>query len=81
MSKLWFEKHRPSGLANGFIFPSQQMESKVKEWIDKKSIPNLLLLGSAGTGKCLDKSEKIIVKIDTTTLSENQINKLIKYSK
>jgi replication factor C small subunit len=50
MKELWTEKHRPKKV-NDYVFTDEAVRSKVKNWIDDRSIPHLLLHGPAGTGK------------------------------
>lgn len=50
MKKLLVEKYRPSSL-EGYVFNDPSTERKVKKWVKEKEIPNILLSGSAGTGK------------------------------
>jgi replication factor C small subunit len=49
-TELWVEKFRPSTL-DGYVFRNAHQHNQVKGWIDDKSIPHLLLSGSAGIGK------------------------------
>lgn len=51
MSKeLWVEKYRPKTV-DGYVFKDAQQRKQVATWIKDKSIPHLLLSGSAGIGK------------------------------
>ena len=47
--KLWVEKYRPKSIQE-CILP-QQLKDTFQQFVDDKNIPNLLLTGSAGTGK------------------------------
>ena len=47
--KLWVEKYRPKSIRE-CILP-QQLKDTFQQFVDDKNIPNLLLTGSAGTGK------------------------------
>lgn len=47
---LWTEKYRPKTL-DEYVVRDQQQKKQIQEWINKKSIPNLLFSGPAGTGK------------------------------
>jgi len=48
-NNLWVEKYRPKTLDK--LIASDYIKDKLKEYIDNKEIPNLLLYGTAGTGK------------------------------
>lgn len=61
MKELWVEKYRPSTV-DGYVFVDDAQRDQVQSWIRTKSIPHLLLSGSAGTGK--------------TTLAKMLINEL-----
>lgn len=51
MKELWVEKYRPKKLSEGYVFRDEHQRKQVKTWINDKSIPHLLLSGSAGIGK------------------------------
>lgn len=61
MKELWVEKYRPKTV-DGYVFVDQSQREQVESWIRDRSIPHLLLSGSAGTGK--------------TTLAKMLINEL-----
>ena len=46
---LWVEKYRPKKIADCIL--SDDLKSTFSEFLNKKEIPNLLLSGTAGTGK------------------------------
>jgi replication factor C small subunit len=50
IAKLWVEKYRPDSV-EGYVFVDQAQRDQVETWIRDKSIPHLMLSGSAGTGK------------------------------
>lgn len=50
MKELWVEKYRPSSI-DGYVFRDDHQRKQVATWIKDKSIPHLLLSGSAGIGK------------------------------
>jgi replication factor C small subunit len=50
MKELWVEKYRPDSV-DGYVFVDQAQREQVESWIRDKSIPHLMLSGSAGTGK------------------------------
>lgn len=50
MKKLLVEKYRPSDIG-GYVFNNDDTKRKVNKWIKEQEIPNVLLSGSAGTGK------------------------------
>jgi len=50
MRELWKDKYRPSSV-EGYAFTNDEIRQEVEYWIKNKSIPQLLLSGSPGTGK------------------------------
>jgi len=50
MKELWVEKYRPKTI-DGYVFRDKAQKSQIETWIKDKSIPHLLLSGSAGIGK------------------------------
>lgn len=50
MKRLLVEKHRPSYIG-GYVFNNDDTKRKVSKWVKELEIPNVLLSGSAGTGK------------------------------
>lgn len=50
MKALWVEKYRPKTV-DGYVFRDEQQRNQIATWIKDKSIPHLLLSGSAGIGK------------------------------
>jgi len=50
MKELWVEKYRPKTVT-GYVFRDDAQRKQVESWINDKSIPHLLLSGSAGIGK------------------------------
>jgi DNA polymerase III delta prime subunit len=50
MKKLWVEQYRPNTV-DGYVFVDDSQREQVQSWINSKSIPHLMLSGSAGTGK------------------------------
>ena len=50
MKELWVEKYRPKELS-GYVFRDDHQRKQIQTWIKDKSIPHLLLSGSAGIGK------------------------------
>ena len=50
MKELWVEKYRPSTV-DGYVFVDAAQREQVESWVRDKSIPHLMLSGSAGTGK------------------------------
>ena len=47
---MWVEKYRPKSI-DGYVFRDAHQRKQVETWIKDKSIPHLLLSGSAGIGK------------------------------
>ena len=50
MKELWVEKWRPNTV-DGYVFRDGHQRKQIETWIKEKSIPHLLLSGSAGIGK------------------------------
>ena len=50
MKELWVEKYRPKTI-DGYVFRDAHQKKQVETWIKDRSIPHLLLSGSAGIGK------------------------------
>jgi len=50
MKDLWVEKYRPKTL-DGYVFRDAAQKKQIERWVADKSIPHLLLSGSAGLGK------------------------------
>lgn len=50
MKDLWVEKYRPAKI-DGYVFRDDHQRKQVQTWIKDRSIPHLLLSGSAGIGK------------------------------
>lgn len=50
MKDLWVEKYRPKTV-DGYVFRDDHQRKQIETWIKDKSIPHLLLSGSAGIGK------------------------------
>jgi replication factor C small subunit len=50
MKDLWVEKWRPKTI-DGYVFRDDNQRKQIETWIRDKSIPHLLLSGSAGIGK------------------------------
>lgn len=50
MKELWVEKYRPTSL-EGYVLKNERLKDQIEGWIKEKTIPHLLLSGSAGVGK------------------------------
>ena len=48
--QLWVEKYRPRKV-DEYVFTDEKQKEQILTWIQQKSIPHLLLSGSAGVGK------------------------------
>ena len=46
---LWVEKYRPKKISDCIL--TQELKDTFTKFLEKKEIPNLLLSGTAGTGK------------------------------
>jgi len=68
---LWTEKYRPSKL-DEYVWSDTAQTEQVMSWVKDRNIPNLLLSGSAGVGKCLGPDERITIRLDTSKLSPEQ---------
>ena len=68
---LWVEKYRPSKLED-YVWSNDAQRNQVMSWVKEGAIPNLLLSGSAGVGKCLGPNEQITIRLDISKLSEKQ---------
>ena len=80
MKQLWVEKYRPKKVSE-YVWRDDHQKQIVLKWIEEKSLPNILLSGQAGAGKCLEGSEEIKVMIDPSTLSKEQLEKLKQFKK
>lgn len=76
---VWSEKYRPKTI-DECILP-KNTKATLKGFLSKEILPNLLLHGTAGVGKCLDGDEKIDVRINTEKLSDTQKKLLEQYIK
>jgi len=47
---LWTDKYRPYSL-DQYVWKDEQFRIKVEQWIEERSIPNVLFAGSSGVGK------------------------------
>lgn len=50
MKQIWSEKYRPKTV-NEYVFRDEGLKRQISTWIADKSIPHILLHGTAGTGK------------------------------
>ena len=50
MADLWIEKYRPRSL-DEYVFQNSHQQSQFQHWVQESQIPNLMLVGPAGTGK------------------------------
>lgn len=57
--KLWTEQYRPTTI-DEYVFADERQKSIVTTWVNEKSIPNILLSGTAGVGKTT--LAKILIK-------------------
>lgn len=47
---IWAEHYRPNTF-DDYVFPSEEIKTKVEKWIEQGSFPNMILKGPWGTGK------------------------------
>jgi DNA polymerase III delta prime subunit len=59
---LWVEKYRPRKFED--LILGEDYSETIKKYLDKKEIPNLLLSGPPGGGKCLAGEEIIEVWVE-----------------
>ena len=78
MQKMLYQECRPESI-DDYVFVDKDMKTKFKEWITEKYLPETILSGPPGTGKCLAGNECIDVEINTEELSEEMLQKLEKY--
>ncbi len=64
---LWCEKYRPKVIAD-MILP-QRMKESFTAIVDSGELQNVILAGSAGTGKCLSGEELITIEMAETTFN------------
>lgn len=50
IKELWVEKWRPNTI-DGYVFRDEKQRVQIQQWINEKSIPNLMLSGGPGVGK------------------------------
>lgn len=50
VQELWVEKYRPAKI-DDYVWRDETQKKRILQWISEKSIPNILLSGSAGLGK------------------------------
>ncbi len=73
--EIWAEKYRPETLED--YVGNDHIKDKVERYIEDDDIPHLLLHSrQPGTGKCLDYSEMVDVKME---LSEDEKKILSEY--
>jgi replication factor C small subunit len=49
-NSLWVEKYRPATV-DDYVFKNEKLKQQVSTWIQTQTLPNLMLVGPAGTGK------------------------------
>lgn len=74
LEPMLYQKCRPETI-DDYVFVDKDMESKFKEWVKKGQIPNVIISGPPGTGKCLDGKEPINVLFNTSTLNASQYSR------
>jgi len=72
MKELWTDKYRPKTI-DGYVFRDDQQHSQVKQWITGKSIPHLILSGTAGTGKT-SMAKMLIHELDVEDMDVMEVN-------
>lgn len=74
---VWSEKYRPNRVED-CILP-KTTKKMIQGFLKSGQLPNMILSGPAGTGKCLGGNELVTVEIDITQLSPEQILAIEKY--
>lgn len=72
IDKLWVEKYRPKSITD-YVWRDESQKSQVMQWITAKSIPHMLLSGSAGTGKTT-LAKVLVHELDVDSYDFLQIN-------
>jgi DNA polymerase III delta prime subunit len=49
-NRLWYDKYRPASFAE-YVWSDERLKELVLVWIEKKSIPSIMLAGGPGRGK------------------------------
>lgn len=76
MHDLWTERYRPKTF-DEYVWSSVAQKDAMESYVAEGKIPNLMLLGPPGTGKCLGPDEKIRIKIDMDSLPSSIKNKIL----
>lgn len=90
MKELWTEKYRPKTI-NDYVWQDASQEQQVRTWIKEKSIPHILLSGSAGVGKTtlakilihamdLDPNDVMIINASRENDVNNMRNKIVNFA-
>ena len=74
-TRLWVESYRPKSIKD-YVWVNDAQKSQVEGWIAEKNIPNLLLSGGPGIGKCLGANETITIRVDRSMLTADQLSYL-----
>jgi len=72
MKELWVEKYRPKKI-NDYVFRDEHQRKQVETWIKDRSIPHLLLSGSAGIGKTT-LAKMLVSEIDLEAYDVLELN-------
>jgi len=69
---LWVDQYRPKFLAD-YVWADESQRQQVQNWVREKHLPNLLLSGGPGIGKCLGGNERINIRLDKSKLTPAQL--------
>jgi len=72
---LWVDKYRPKKL-DEYVWADESQKAQVSNWVRDKHLPNLLLSGGPGIGKCLGPNERITIRVDRSKLTAAQLTYL-----
>lgn len=72
INKLWAEAYRPKNIVD-YVWRDESQRSQVMQWINSKSIPHILLSGSAGTGKTT-LAKVLVAELEVDAYDFMQIN-------
>ena len=69
MQNLWTEVYRPT-VVDEYVFVDEAQRTQVMHWVKSKSIPHILLSGSAGVGKAQPLSANVLTPTGWVTMGD-----------